>query len=232
MGRRAPGLQPPKIGRQTTPWKCGGGVPLPSYVDADRLGVSAVQNGSLEDVEQEFREKLYSDNAEIIPVEVGEGTVFDTSFAIANTSERERAIIKGVSLEIEHFEPPPDRLRVGCARAPKGGVRQEIIEFEMQLDSESVGVEQPVSTVPEPGTVLELGPDDLQAFKARLTSSAPGVHRYRIVVHYDTSAGRSATAVSEPLEVLFMPSAHDVENLEGLSLAESSEASECSPGEP
>jgi hypothetical protein len=94
-----------------------------------------------------------------------------------------------------------------------GGTVQEIIKFEMQLDSESIGVEQPVSSVPEPGTVLELGPDDFQAFEAYLTFSSPGAHTYRIVVHYDTSAGRSATAVSEPHEVLLMPSVQDVERI-------------------
>jgi hypothetical protein len=70
---------------------------LAGYFDVDRLGVSVVQNGSLEYDEEEFWEKKSDpDNAEIRQVGIGEDDIFWTEFTVANTSEREKAIIKGV----------------------------------------------------------------------------------------------------------------------------------------
>jgi hypothetical protein len=177
----------------------------------DYLGLDVVGNDPSEYDLEGFNAEFSSGSEKIRPLGVGEGDTFLTAFTVANTSERERTIVRAVSLQIEDFEPPPDRSRAGCVGGIGGGMAQEEIEFEVQLNSESTGVEQPVSDVPTPGTVLELGPNDLQAFKAHVAFSAPGVHRYRIVVHYDTSAGHSAVAVSEPLQVLLMPSAQSVE---------------------
>ncbi len=185
----------------------------PGYFDIDRLGLSVAKEGSLEYDTREFSEKAKADSDNIRPVGVGEGDIFLTEFTVANTSDRERAIIKAIGVQIEEFEAPPDRLLAGCPIPQGGGTVQQKIEFQVQLNSELIGVEQQVPTVPEPGTVIELGPDNLQAFDARLGFSHPGVHRYRIVVHYDTSGGRSATAASERLEVVLMPSAKSVEGV-------------------
>ncbi len=198
----------------------------PGFFDVERLGLDVVQADALEYDQDEYFAAINAEDARIRPVGVGERAVFWTDFTVANASQRESVIIRVVSLEIQESDAPPERLLAGCPN-PLGAVSQPNISFQMQLDSELIGVEQPVSNVPEVGTVLELAPGALQAFEAHLSFSAAGVHTYRIVVHYHTSGGRSSTAVSEPLEVVLMPSAQTVE---GVGPAEFQ--FKCRPGQP
>lgn len=181
------------------------------YFVLDSLGLSS--DGSRGYSWERFMSVERERREDIRWVALGQASSFRLSFTITNTSERKMVLISDISLRLEDTEPPPTSLRIGCLAARGGGGWQDIVSFDEELNSELVGVDHTIRFVSKPGTLLELGPDNLQRFEGTLRFSSPGLHRLRIVVDYETSGGRSDTIVSAPVEFLLMPSADGVERI-------------------
>jgi hypothetical protein len=184
------------------------------YFDVDRLFPSSDQVSNYN-----YWQFSHTQTRYIRWVEVGTPASFGLFFTVANTSDTERAAISAVSLRLEETKPPPARLRIGCRPAKEclggrgGDGWDNIVSFDVQVDSRLLGVDQPIPSVSRAESLLTVGPSNLQAFAGTVRFSSAGLHELRIVVDYQTSAGRSDRIVSDPIEFLVMPSTDEVEGV-------------------
>lgn len=196
--------------------------PLARGFDVEDLGITIREGPPLQYDLAEFSEIEQEQPERIRAVAVPDGSPVRAFlptllFTVSNASTQERAIITSVGVILEEFASPPDALRVGCEPGRGGTELVGVIPFDVRLEAGELGAEQRVAEVPAEGTVLELGPNDLQHFSAGLAFADPGLYAFRVLVHYDTSAGRSTLVSSETVEVLVMPPGARLEPVEALA---------------
>ena len=168
----------------------------PPLADLDSVDLELNEAGMFDYSEYASRASAGINQTRIMAIE-GSGR-FLVSFTLANGKDADRTVIRSVGVKVESTEPAPAKARVGCTLGGRGGNGHDVASIEGEIDSTAAGLEHPLRVELISGTLVELGPDDLQVFIGLLDISQPAEYSVRLVAHYETSGGQTGTISSGP----------------------------------